>query len=115
MRGAGANFGVVVSATYKLQPQVNNGQLLVADILVPAEKAAAYFNLLQSYDGGRLPQHLSISSFMSWNATINDVSRSVAITMHMKGHEALNYGFRTPTYKPVVTTYGLLGLPRSGR
>ncbi|KAI1116255.1 FAD-binding domain-containing protein [Nemania sp. NC0429] len=73
MRGAGANFGVVVSATYQLQPQTNNGQILVADILVPAAKAPAYFNLLQSYDGGRLPQHLSISSFMSWNATINDL------------------------------------------
>ncbi|KAI1174361.1 hypothetical protein F4777DRAFT_387046 [Nemania sp. FL0916] len=73
MRGAGANFGIVVSATYQLQPQVNHGQVLVADILLPAAKAPAYFNLLQTYNGGKLPEHLSISSFMSWNATINDL------------------------------------------
>ncbi|KAI0456759.1 FAD-binding domain-containing protein [Xylaria acuta] len=71
MRGAGGNFGVVVSATYQLQPQVNHGQILVADIIIPAENNASYFELLQSYGGGLLPEHLSISSFMSWNATIN--------------------------------------------
>ncbi|KAH9985836.1 FAD-binding domain-containing protein [Xylariaceae sp. FL0662B] len=70
LRGAGANFGIVVSATYQLQPQLNNGEVLVADIIVPAEKNASYFELLQSYDGGKLPENLSISSFMVWNATV---------------------------------------------
>ncbi|KAI1752351.1 hypothetical protein F4782DRAFT_501516 [Xylaria castorea] len=71
MRGAGGNFGVVISATYQLQPQTNNGQILVADFIIPAKNNASYFELLQSYSGGSLPENLSISSFMTWNATIN--------------------------------------------
>ncbi|KAI0862311.1 hypothetical protein F4860DRAFT_472916 [Xylaria cubensis] len=71
MRGAGANFGVVVSATYQLQPQTNKGQILAADFIIPAEKNGSYFKLLQSYSGGALPENLSISSFMTWNATVN--------------------------------------------
>ncbi|KAI0550085.1 FAD-binding domain-containing protein [Xylaria curta] len=71
MRGAGANFGVVVSATYQLQPQTNKGQILAADFIIPAGKNGSYFKLLQSYNGGSLPENLSISSFMTWNATLN--------------------------------------------
>ncbi|KAI0184711.1 hypothetical protein EV127DRAFT_443582 [Xylaria flabelliformis] len=71
MRGAGANFGVVVSATYQLQPQTNKGQILAADFIIPAGKNGSYFELLQSYSGGALPENLSISSFMTWNATVN--------------------------------------------
>ncbi|RYP18019.1 hypothetical protein DL767_009911 [Monosporascus sp. MG133] len=69
-RGAGANFGIVVSATYKLQEQVNEGESLVADVIIPAEKNASYFELLQSYDGS-LPENLSISSFITYNWTID--------------------------------------------
>ncbi|TRX92610.1 hypothetical protein FHL15_006537 [Xylaria flabelliformis] len=71
MRGAGANFGVVVSATYQLQPQTNKGQILAVDFIIPAGKNGSYFELLQSYNGGALPENLSISSFMTWNATVN--------------------------------------------
>ncbi|KAI1334906.1 hypothetical protein F5Y15DRAFT_399674 [Xylariaceae sp. FL0016] len=71
MRGAGANFGVVVSASYQLQKPVNHGQVLAVDFVIPPENNASYFELLGSYDGGNLPDNLSISSFITWNATIN--------------------------------------------
>ncbi|KAI0396108.1 FAD-binding domain-containing protein [Xylariaceae sp. FL0594] len=70
LRGAGANFGVVLSATYQLQPQINNGKLLVAELVIPAEKAATYFDLLKSYESTQ-PPALSLSSFINFNSTTN--------------------------------------------
>jgi FAD/FMN-containing dehydrogenase len=75
-RGAGANFGIVLSTTYPLQQQVNNGQILVADVIFTAEQNASYFQLLESYNGTQ-PATISVSSFMSWNATIGAVSLSI--------------------------------------
>jgi hypothetical protein len=72
-RGAGANFGIVTSATYKLQPQINNGQILVAEVIIPREQNGSYFQLLESV-GTNSPKNLSISSFMQYNATIAAVS-----------------------------------------
>jgi len=78
-RGAGANFGIVVSATYQLQKQVNKGQILVADMLFPAEKNNSYFNLLETYNG-KVPAGLSITSFVLYNSTIGQVSSSTRTT-----------------------------------
>ncbi|RYP19810.1 hypothetical protein DL765_003156 [Monosporascus sp. GIB2] len=67
LRGAGANFGIVTYATYKLQRQVNQGQIFSGDFVIPAEQNGPYFRLLEAYDGGRLSDKLSISTFMSYN------------------------------------------------
>jgi FAD/FMN-containing dehydrogenase len=71
-RGAGANFGVVVSAKYQLQEQVNNGNILVTDFLVPAELNGTYFELLKSYEENQ-PPNLSFVSFIGFNATTQTV------------------------------------------
>ncbi|KAF4627992.1 hypothetical protein G7Y89_g10162 [Cudoniella acicularis] len=68
-RGAGANFGIVISATYQLQRQVNGGQILTADFIITADRIGPYFDLLDTYNNGNLPKLLSITSIMSYNAT----------------------------------------------
>ncbi|KAK9794164.1 putative FAD-binding PCMH-type domain-containing protein [Seiridium cardinale] len=69
LRGAGANFGIVLSAEYQLQDQINNGEMLVSEFLIPAELNATYFELLESYQSTQ-PPNLSISVFMGYNSTI---------------------------------------------
>ncbi|RYP36603.1 hypothetical protein DL767_003307 [Monosporascus sp. MG133] len=44
IRGAGANFGIVTSATYKLAPLINDGLSLTADFVFPTEMTEAFFH-----------------------------------------------------------------------
>ncbi|KAI1261130.1 hypothetical protein F5Y18DRAFT_431433 [Xylariaceae sp. FL1019] len=62
IRGAGANFGIVTSATYRLHNQSNNGQVVNVDFIFPAAMATAYFDALQSYNDNLPALHLPPSS-----------------------------------------------------
>ncbi|KAI5918786.1 hypothetical protein F4810DRAFT_690548 [Camillea tinctor] len=66
IRGAGANFGIVTSASYKLHPQSNQGQVMNADFIFPAEMAPAYFDALQTYNGS-FPPNLAVVSIINYN------------------------------------------------
>ncbi|KAI3322751.1 Glucooligosaccharide oxidase [Xylariaceae sp. AK1471] len=68
IRGAGANFGIITSATYKLHPQTNGGQVVNADFVFPASSNASYFDMIQSLQEG-MPAELSTISIMEYNAT----------------------------------------------
>ncbi|KAL4904273.1 hypothetical protein BDW74DRAFT_178854 [Aspergillus multicolor] len=51
IRGAGANFGIVVSATFRLFNQTNGGWSLYGDFTIPGERNASAFELMRSVDG----------------------------------------------------------------
>jgi FAD/FMN-containing dehydrogenase len=53
MRGAGVNFGVVTSATYRIYDTINNGMVYNADMSFNAEKNATIFKILQTYQGNQ--------------------------------------------------------------
>lgn len=50
VRGAGANFGIIVSATYRVYDAPNNGNMIVADFNFPASANQSMFELLASWD-----------------------------------------------------------------
>ena len=75
IRGAGANFGIITSATYQLHPQINNGQVLNADFIFPASSNTSYFDILQPLQDN-MPAELAADTFMEYNATVGDVSPS---------------------------------------
>ncbi|KAI0393715.1 Glucooligosaccharide oxidase [Xylariaceae sp. FL0594] len=68
IRGAGANFGIITSATYKLVPRskANGGQVMNADFVLPAASNASYFDLIQSLQR-KMPAELSTISIMYYN------------------------------------------------
>ncbi|EON95592.1 putative fad-binding domain-containing protein [Phaeoacremonium minimum UCRPA7] len=75
IRGAGANFGIVTQATYKLNhiiPGVNGGGGIVnLDMVFPANKSAAYFNVIESLAGGpgcSLPAKLGLISLAIYDS-----------------------------------------------
>ncbi|RYO84495.1 hypothetical protein DL766_009435 [Monosporascus sp. MC13-8B] len=71
IRGAGANFGIITSATYKLTKAVNGGQVFTADVIYPASLRRDYFNVLKTYED-TMPAELSINTAISWNADTNE-------------------------------------------
>ncbi|KAK8131613.1 FAD-binding domain-containing protein [Apiospora sp. TS-2023a] len=69
IRGAGANFGVLTSATYKLSPIVNGGNMYSYDMVFPAEKSKEYWKILASFDDGKsaLPAKLAVVTSVEYD------------------------------------------------
>ncbi|GAP88452.1 putative FAD-binding domain-containing protein [Rosellinia necatrix] len=72
IRGAGANFGVVISATYKLNRLINKGNFLHADFYFAAEKSYDYFKIVESLNDN-LPANLATIVLINYNASTNSI------------------------------------------
>ncbi|KAK9425261.1 putative FAD-binding PCMH-type domain-containing protein [Seiridium unicorne] len=70
LRGAGANFGIVLSATYKVQPLPNKGQILTADFYFPLNMSSQYFKILESYSG-KMPKEMAVITSIAWDESSN--------------------------------------------
>lgn len=68
IRGAGANFGIVTSATLQLQDQVNDGNVVLASYNFPGSANSSVFELYQSFDDN-LPAELSLELALSYKGT----------------------------------------------
>ncbi|KAI0430782.1 hypothetical protein F5Y09DRAFT_355762 [Xylaria sp. FL1042] len=72
IRGAGANFGVVTSATYKVNRLVNEGNFLHADFYFSGEKSYDYFNIIESLND-KLPANLATIVLINYNSSTNSI------------------------------------------
>ena len=79
VRGAGANFGIITSATYRLYDQTANGQGIMATFVFPAAANRSVWELVRSYDDS-LPRPLSVLPQMAYNRTSNESFVVYAIT-----------------------------------
>ncbi|KAF7539872.1 hypothetical protein G7054_g1801 [Neopestalotiopsis clavispora] len=71
VRGAGANFGIITSATYNLNTLPNNdGTIFTADLIFPANMTADYFKAVETFNGA-MPAEMAGISIMTWNADEN--------------------------------------------
>jgi len=91
IRGAGANFGIITSATFNIHPLLNDGQVMNVDFIFPADMSSAYFNALQSFDGS-MPEELASITLIEYNGT-TDAPQIVANWVYLgpedEGREAL--------------------------
>ncbi|KAJ2980602.1 hypothetical protein NUW58_g6900 [Xylaria curta] len=72
IRGAGANFGVVTSATYQLHKITDsNRQVTNVDMIFPANMSLDYFNTIVSSYNGSLPALLAAETLIAYDATSN--------------------------------------------
>ncbi|EUC35506.1 hypothetical protein COCCADRAFT_35010 [Bipolaris zeicola 26-R-13] len=76
MRGAGVNFGIVTSATYRIYDTINNGMVYNADISFDGEKNETIFKILRSYQGTQ-DNKLAISVASSVKNKVPEISISV--------------------------------------
>lgn len=73
IRGAGANFGIITSATYEIYDAPNSGNLVEADFVYPHTVNASLFNLLASLDE-TYPKEMGMTMVLGYNHTANLVS-----------------------------------------
>lgn len=71
VRGAGANFGIITSATYSLWPLISNGGSLNADFIIPPSMNGSYLDIIGSLERA-MPPELGVISIINNNETAGE-------------------------------------------
>jgi len=74
MRGAGFNFGIVISATYRIYDFTNDGPAVNADFRFHASQNASLYEFARPFTG-RLPHAFSIDIAIAYNEAFGGVSQ----------------------------------------
>ena len=81
MKGAGFNFGVVMSLTYQVYNATNAGQAMNADMTFSASQNGSLWNLTRTFVGHQ-PKELSIVFSVAYSRVLQEVSHSQAYELH---------------------------------
>lgn len=73
IRGAGQNFGIITSATYKLHNQTNGGQAFNGDFLFPIGENGTIFQIIKDYAENQ-PDASALTSAIQYSSAYNSVS-----------------------------------------
>jgi FAD/FMN-containing dehydrogenase len=79
VRGAGFNFGIVLSATYQIYDQTNQGQVVNADFLYPLNGTSTVLNYFKSFEKDQ-PAELSIMMQMGFNPQYGGVGLTILVS-----------------------------------
>lgn len=74
LRGAGSNYGIVTSATYRLPEVTNKGVYVNADYVFPVSANQSFFEVLEQFDN-TLPPRLAITGASFFDRVNNKVNR----------------------------------------
>lgn len=110
LRGAGFNFGIVLSATYKVADLTNRGNVMNADFIFPASANLSYFRALKTFQD-RLPAPLSLFTLVDYNTTLGAVSSSLSLLL-----SSTLLSDNPPSISPLSssTPYTPVRLPKAG-
>ena len=75
IRGAGANFGFVLNATYRVYDEVPNGLNFNADFQFPYNASKAFYQALKE-EAPKMPPPLCIATSLQWDPNYNEVYMS---------------------------------------
>ncbi|CAG7970744.1 unnamed protein product [Penicillium salamii] len=70
IRGAGSNFGIITSATFKLWGITNNGLAMSAGLVFPASVNGSYWRVLQTFDTN-MPARLALTNMAFFDRQTN--------------------------------------------
>ena len=66
IRGAGASFGIILWATYKIHDQTNGGMVFNADFIFPANASTKHWENLKNISAN-MPAELALISGINYN------------------------------------------------
>ena len=72
LRGAGANFGIVFSATYNVHDATNGGEVLSTNFEYGASSNRSIWQILRSFDN-TLPANLALNIAVEYDPTLKEV------------------------------------------
>ncbi|KAL2862546.1 FAD-binding oxidoreductase [Aspergillus lucknowensis] len=90
IRGAGANFGIVTSATFQLQDAVNNGNVASTSFVFPAKHNASVWEAVRSFDT-EIPDELAVTAIASFNHTAQEPTILVNVNYYGPALDAAQY------------------------
>jgi fumiquinazoline A oxidase len=93
MRGAGFNFGIVLSATYQVYDLTNGGMVMNADFLFPANASTAVFQYFKSLENN-LPAKLALIFQTGYNLDFGGVGLTA---LYFAAHEVDQTSFSIHT------------------
>ncbi|KAI1313330.1 FAD binding domain-containing protein [Xylaria venustula] len=107
IRGAGQNFGIVTSATYRVHDQTNNGTALNGDFVYPASAKESIFQLIKSIENDQ-PDELSI--FPSIMFDMPTQATAIMVSLIYIGPEEKGMSYMQPFIdsSPIRQSVGLL-------
>ncbi|KAI1386647.1 uncharacterized protein F4822DRAFT_410804 [Hypoxylon trugodes] len=103
IRGAGANFGVITSATYIVHDETNSGRVTLADFVFPVASNRSIWELLKSYDD-HIPAPMALIPSIQYNRTINETYINVGLAYYGSQSEAQPYIDQVNALHPGSTT-----------
>lgn len=74
IRGAGANLGIITSATYQAHKLVSQGQIVNANLIFAANTSRQYFDVLETFNG-KMPANMAVITVIFYNSDAQEVSR----------------------------------------
>ncbi|KAF4221567.1 hypothetical protein CNMCM5878_008815 [Aspergillus fumigatiaffinis] len=106
IRGAGQNFGILVSATFRTYEQTNDGLSMFGDFIFPNSQNVSVFELVASLDEG-----LETGVFYGVIGTMNGTSKQPVLTLRLivMGDEsyAAPHLAKVMALNPVNSTWGV--------
>ncbi|KAL5333393.1 FAD-binding domain-containing protein [Aspergillus crustosus] len=118
LRGAGANFGIVTSATYKTYDAVNDGLSVTADFVYTAEKNRTIWEFLHSFDDeseSNFPPELSWSFSVGYNRETAQATILVNIVYKGPVSDAQPYLDRLTAFVPLISDLNYVTWPEVGQ
>lgn len=110
IRGAGANFGIVVSATFELQEQSNDGNTVTASFTFDGSKNQSVLEFFQSFDD-TLPDELAITLHFSYNTTLKAAQLGLDYVYFGPLSDAQQYIDAANALGPITSSYEELTIP----
>ncbi|KAF2204958.1 FAD-binding domain-containing protein [Delitschia confertaspora ATCC 74209] len=102
LRGAGSNFGIVTSATYRLPEISNKGMYVNADFVYPAERNHSFWQVMADFDES-LPSRLAITAVSFFNRITNKPVIAVNAVFYGALSDALPFLKPFESLKPVMS------------
>ncbi|PYH88739.1 FAD-binding domain-containing protein [Aspergillus ellipticus CBS 707.79] len=90
IRGAGANFGIVTSATYQIYEATNGGEVMSANFLFPGSANRSVWEIFESFDD-TLPAALSLTAYAGFNQTTQEMELIVSAVYYGPKEEGVPY------------------------